>query len=179
MPTIKVGTTEVCITEVGAAERVKSGCMNDIETRLIRPDELALAAGLRERMTREIQGDEVTDLDPQMRDRFVEFYRERLASGTSATFVAEREGALCGLASVYKLVNHRSEIFKQPSAYVSNVYIDPALRRRGLGTTLTQLCIDWARENGCVIVRLRTSEMGRHVYAAMGFEQSDEMEFPL
>jgi GNAT superfamily N-acetyltransferase len=153
--------------------------MSDVVTRTIRPDELGLAAGLRERMTREIQGDDASDVDPHMRERFVEFYRERLAAGTSATFVAEREGELCGLASVYKLVNHRSEIFKQPSAYVSNVYIDPALRRRGLGTTLTKLCIDWARANGCVIVRLRTSAMGRHVYAAMGFEQSDEMEFPL
>jgi len=153
--------------------------MSDVVTRPIRPDELGLAAGLRERMTREIQGDGATDVDAHMRARFVEFYRERLAAGTSATFVAERDGALCGLASVYKLVNHRSEIFKQPSAYVSNVYIDPALRRRGLGTTLTQLCIDWARENGCVVVRLRTSAMGRHVYAAMGFEQSDEMEFTL
>lgn len=116
--------------------------MTDIVTRPIRLDELRFAAELRGRMTREIQGDDEADIDPHMRDRFVEFYRERLAAGTSATFVAERKGVLCGLASVYKLVNHRSEIFNQPSAYVSNVYVDPALRRRGLGTTLTQLCID-------------------------------------
>jgi GNAT superfamily N-acetyltransferase len=152
--------------------------MTDIVTRPIRPAELGFAAELRERMTREIQGDEA-DLDPHMRERFVDFYRTRLAAGTSATYVAERDGVLCGLASVYKLVNHRSEIFKQPSAYVSNVYVDPVLRGRGLGTALTQMCIDWARENGCVIVRLRSSAMGRHVYAAMGFAQSDEMEFPL
>jgi GNAT superfamily N-acetyltransferase len=93
--------------------------------------------------------------------------------------VAERDGALCGLASVYKLVNHRSEIFKQSSAYISNVYVDPQLRRQGLATALTQMCIDWARSNGCIVARLRTSKMGRHVYAAMGFVQSDEMELPL
>jgi GNAT superfamily N-acetyltransferase len=152
--------------------------MTDVVIRAIRPEELGDAAALRERMTRELQ-DEEEELDPHMRDRFVEFYRARLAAGTSATFVAEHDGALCGLASVYKLVNHRSEIFQQPSAYVSNVYVDPALRKRGLGTTLTQTCIDWAKANGCVVVRLRTSTMGRHVYAAMGFEQSDEMEYPL
>jgi GNAT superfamily N-acetyltransferase len=153
--------------------------MTDIVMRPIRPDELGLAAALRERMTREIQGGDTTALDPHMCDRFVEFYRTRLASGTSATFVAERNGVLCALASVYKLVNHRSEIFKQPSAYVSNVYVDPELRRLGVGTALTQMCIDWARANGCVVVRLRSSAMGRHVYAAMGFEPSDEMEYPL
>jgi GNAT superfamily N-acetyltransferase len=153
--------------------------MTDIVLRPIRPDELGLAAGLREKMTREIRGDERGAVDSKMNGRFVEFYRARLAAGTSATFVAECGGALCGLASVYKLVNHRSEIFGQPSAYVSNVYVEPLRRRRGLATALTQLCVDWAREHGCVIVRLRTSAMGRPVYAAMGFAQSDEMELPL
>jgi GNAT superfamily N-acetyltransferase len=153
--------------------------MTDIIFRAIRPDELGLAAGLREKMTRELQGDARGDADRQMIERFVEFYRARLAAGTSATFVAEGNGALCGLASVYKLVNHRSEIFGQPSAYVSNVYVEPKRRRLGLATALTQLCVQWARAHGCVVVRLRTSAMGRPVYAAMGFEQSDEMELQL
>jgi GNAT superfamily N-acetyltransferase len=152
--------------------------MTDIVRRPIRQAELGFAAELRDRMTRELQGDGAA-LGPQARARFVDFYSTRLAAGTSATFVAERDGTLCGLASVYKLVNHRSEIFGQPSAYVSNVYVEPDLRNRGLGTSLTKMCIDWARANGCVVVRLRSSAMGRHVYAAMGFEQSDEMEFPL
>jgi GNAT superfamily N-acetyltransferase len=153
--------------------------MSDIITRPIRPSELGLAADLRERMTRELNGDDSAPIDRELHDRFVEFYRTRLAAGTSATFVAEQGNTLCGLASVYKLVNHRSEIFGQPSAYVSNVYVEPQQRRRGLATALTQSCIDWARAQGCVIVRLRTSKMGRHVYAAMGFAQSDEMELLL
>jgi GNAT superfamily N-acetyltransferase len=153
--------------------------MTDIAIRLITPPELGLAADMRERMTRELQDDENAPADHQLHDRFIEFYRTRMAAGTSATFVAERGDSLCGLASVYKLVNHRSEIFRQSSAYVSNVYVEPQQRRRGLATALTQRCIDWAREHGCVIVRLRTSKMGRHVYSAMGFSQSDEMELPL
>ncbi|HKW44007.1 MAG TPA: GNAT family N-acetyltransferase [Candidatus Eremiobacteraceae bacterium] len=153
--------------------------MNDIVTRLIEPEELGLAADLRERMTREIQGDGDESYDPRIHDRFVDFYRARIAAGSSATFVAEHAGALCGLASVYRLVNHRSEIFDQPSAYVSNVYVKPQYRRRGVATTLTRMCVDWARARGCVVVRLRTSAMGRNVYSAMGFVQSDEMELPL
>jgi len=153
--------------------------MTDIVLRPIRPDELVLAAGLREEMTREIKGDGDSAIDRQMHERFIDFYRARLEAGTSATFVAESGGALCGLASVYKLVNHRSEIFGQPSAYVSNVYVEPRRRRRGVATALTQLCVEWARAHGCVVVRLRTSAMGRPVYAAMGFAQSDEMELPL
>ena len=153
--------------------------MTDIAIRQLRPPELDLAAEMRERMTRELQAGDIDPADPHVHGRFVEFYRARLAAGTSATFVAERGGSICGLASVYKLVNHRSEIFGQPSAYVSNVYVEPEQRRKGLATALTQRCIDWAREHGCVVVRLRTSKMGRYVYAAMGFEQSDEMEMPL
>ncbi|HEY5095187.1 MAG TPA: GNAT family N-acetyltransferase [Candidatus Eremiobacteraceae bacterium] len=157
----------------------KIGRMTDIAIRLITPPELGLAADMRERMTRELQDDENAPVDRQLHDRFVEFYRTRMAAGTSATFVAERGDSFCGLASVYKLVNHRSEIFRQPSAYVSNVYVEPQQRRKGFATALTLRCIDWAREHGCVIVRLRTSKLGRHVYAAMGFSQSDEMELPL
>lgn len=153
--------------------------MSDIVMRPIHPAELGLAADLRARMTRELQSDGEAPVDPQMRERFVEFYRARLAAGTSATFVAESSGSLCGVASVYKLVNHRSEIFKQPSAYVSNVYVVPPKRKKGLATALTQMCVDWARAQGCVVVRLRTSEMGRSVYAMMGFAPSDEMELPL
>ncbi|HKW45379.1 MAG TPA: GNAT family N-acetyltransferase [Candidatus Eremiobacteraceae bacterium] len=153
--------------------------MNDIVTRLLEPEELDLAADLRERMTREIQGDGDEGYDPRTHDRFVDFYRALIAAGNSATFVAEHAGALCGMASVYKLVNHRSEIFDQPSAYVSNVYVKPQYRRRGLATTLTRMCVDWARARGCVVARLRTSSMGRNVYSAMGFVQSDEMELPL
>ena len=153
--------------------------MNDIVTRLIEPSELGLAADLRERMMREGRGDRTAVPDGRMRDRFVEFYRARMASGNSASFVAERAGAPCGVASVYTLVNHRSEIFGQPSAYVSNVYVEPKFRRQGIATALTHKCVEWARARGCVVVRLRTSDMGRHVYAAMGFVQSDEMELPL
>jgi GNAT superfamily N-acetyltransferase len=157
----------------------KSRGMTDIVLRPIRPHELDVAAALRERMTRELSDDSIASGNPQLRVRFVEFYRARIEAGTSATFVAERDDSLCGLASVYKLVNHRSEIFKQPCAYISNVYVDPSLRRQGLATSLTQMCVDWARSNGCVVARLRTSKIGRHVYAAMGFVQSDEMELQL
>jgi len=130
-------------------------------------------------MTREIDGEAIAPQDPRLRERFITFYQARLAAGTSASYVAEASGSVCAMASVYKLVNHRSEIFGQPSAYVSNVYVAPEQRRRGLGTALTRMCVDWARDHGCVVVRLRTSKMGRPVYAAMGFEQSDEMELLL
>ena len=70
----------------------------------------------------------------------------------------------------------KSDIFARQSAYVSNVWVEPAHRRKGIAAALTRMTIDWARSKGCEVVRLRSSQMGRPVYASLGFEPSDEME---
>jgi GNAT superfamily N-acetyltransferase len=97
----------------------------------------------------------------------------------AALFVAEADGRPIGVAAVYLLKNHRSDIFARQSAYVSNVWVEPAHRRQGIATALTRDAIDWARAKGCEVVRLRSSQMGRPVYASLGFTPSDEMELRL
>jgi hypothetical protein len=44
---------------------------------------------------------------------------------------------------------------------------------------ITLATIEWARANGCVVIRLRASEMGRLVYRSLGFTPTDEMELRL
>lgn len=153
--------------------------VDDLLIRPIELRELSAAAALRERMTRELSATGSPPENPGWHIAFERFYSSRIAEGSAATYVIADGDTLVAMASVYRLINHRSEIFAQPSAYISNVYVVPELRRRGLASRLTQACVAWARENGCVVARLRSSQVGRPVYTSLGFTQSDELELPL
>ncbi|MFI5388466.1 MAG: GNAT family N-acetyltransferase [Candidatus Eremiobacterales bacterium] len=141
--------------------------------------EIDIAKDMRHEMILELDGRDADESYPGWRERYVEFYASQMARGYAALFVAESEGHPLGVAAVYLLKNHRSVIFARRSAYVSNVWVEPAGRRKGIASALTRMTIEWARSKGCEVVRLRSSRMGRPVYSAIGFTPSDEMELRL
>ncbi len=98
-------------------------------------------------MIREIDGIDLDERRPGWRDRYTAFYGDGMAAGTAAVLFAEDDGAFAGMACVYVLRNHRSEIFSEPSAIVSNVYVPPERRRQSVGTALMRAAVDWAREH--------------------------------
>jgi predicted GNAT family acetyltransferase len=62
---------------------------------------------------------------------------------------------------------------------IVNVYVEPAYRRRGLARALTEACLDWCRQHTIHMVILHASDAGRPVYAALGFEPTNEMRLVL
>jgi shikimate kinase len=44
---------------------------------------------------------------------------------------------------------------------------------------LTQLCVDWSREQGIKVVTLHYSDAGKTVYEGLGFTTSNEMRITL
>lgn len=62
---------------------------------------------------------------------------------------------------------------------ILNVYTDPDYRRRGIARTLMQTIIAWCRREGFARVTLHSSDDGRHLYEALGFEPSNEMRLNL
>lgn len=156
--------------------------MHETAAATIRPltdDEIGIAEDMRHTMIRELDGRDADAFYPGWRERYVEFYRSRMERGHAALFVAEKDGLPVGVAAVYLLKNHRSVIFARNSAYISNVWVRPEHRRKGIAAALTRATIDWARSKGCEVVRLRSSRMGRPVYSGIGFTPSDEMELRL
>lgn len=141
--------------------------------------DLPVAQDLRAAMIRELNGTDPDATHPAWRRRYDEFYSRQLAADRAALFLAESDAQPIGMCAVYLLRNHRSEIFGFQSAYVSNVWVEPAHRRTGIASTLTRMAIAWAKEKGCEVIRLRSSTMGRPLYAALGFLTSDEMELRL
>lgn len=150
-----------------------------IRYRTITTDDFPTALELRAAMVRELSGEDPDMTHPGWRRRYEEFYGSRMAADEAALFFADEGAETIGMAAVYLQVTHRTSIFSQPSAYVSNVFVDPAFRRRGIAAELMQRTIAWAKAKGCANVRLRTSSMGRPLYASLGFVQSEELELKL
>jgi len=156
--------------------------MASVESEVIRPyrgGEIPALLEMRRSMTLELDGEDLDLVYPGWRTRFATFIGELADAGRTTFFVAERDGRPVAMGGVYVLRNHRSEIYGQPSAYITSVYVPPELRRKGIARRITQAAIEWARERGCVVVRLRASATGRKVYETLGFSPTDEMELRL
>lgn len=141
--------------------------------------DIPIAQDMRAAMIRELNGEDPDRTHPGWRERYQRFYAEQIAAGDASFFIAESDAEPVGVAAVYLLRNHRSGIFGYQSSYVSNVWVRPEHRRQGIASELTRMTVAWSKEKGCEVVRLRSSSMGRPVYAALGFAPSDEMELRL
>ncbi|MGH7764235.1 MAG: GNAT family N-acetyltransferase [Candidatus Dormibacteraceae bacterium] len=56
------------------------------------------------------------------------------------------------------------------SGWVANVFTAPSMRGRGLGRLLTSTVIKRLREAGCQTILLASTDLGRPVYDALGFQ---------
>jgi GNAT superfamily N-acetyltransferase len=64
--------------------------------------------------------------------------------------------------------------------YVTNVYVEPALRNQGIGSALLRQAVRWAREQGFEFLIVWPSEESRRYYERLGFAPSGEaLELPL
>jgi GNAT superfamily N-acetyltransferase len=141
--------------------------------------DLPLAVELRARMMEELNGVSPDANGSDWRTRFAEFFRRRIEDGSGVLLLALRGSMPIGVAAVYLPVTHRTEIFLQRAAYVTTVYVEPDSRRTGVASQLMRLAMQWAKERGCVVVRLRPSSIGKPLYDSLGFEPSGELELRL
>jgi ribosomal protein S18 acetylase RimI-like enzyme len=63
--------------------------------------------------------------------------------------------------------------------YLWGVYVEPEHRRQGIARRLTQATTDYLASIGCTHAVLHASPPGRPVYAALGFEATNEMRLKL
>jgi ribosomal protein S18 acetylase RimI-like enzyme len=99
-------------------------------------------------------------------------FLDHLAFDDAAVFVAEDEGAVAGVAclSIRPRLN-----LAQPEAWLSELYVDPAHRRRGLARALVDACVAEARRRRCRRVVLEAAHPradGHAFYESFGFEHT-------
>lgn len=98
-----------------------------------------------------------------------EVVREHLAHADARVFVAEVDGSPAGVASLW----FRPRLnWTTPEAWVPDLYVDPAYRRRGAARGLLDACVAAARERGCHRLVLESGHEraeAHELYRAYGF----------
>jgi ribosomal protein S18 acetylase RimI-like enzyme len=96
----------------------------------------------------------------------------------STCFVCELNEEIIGMAFIV-LSGNPTEIFQSNWSYIRFVSVHPNHSGKGIGKYLTQLCIDFAKQNKEQTVVLHTSEFmnkARHIYESLGFTILKELE---
>jgi ribosomal protein S18 acetylase RimI-like enzyme len=72
-----------------------------------------------------------------------------------------------------------TEIYDESWCYIRFVTVDPEFGGNGIGKKLTEICVEFAKQNDEKIVALHTSEMMNkaiHIYEKLGFKILREIE---
>lgn len=125
---------------------------------------------------RQAMWDEMNPQQPSnaaFREATFVYWYEQLAGEHAAGWVAEVEGGTVGMALVL-LHQHPPRPFGPiRRGYVTSVYVAPKHRCKGHGRALMEAIIAWGREQGLQRLELRSSDDGRELYQAVGFESQE------
>ena len=113
-------------------------------------------------------GRPAVDVDPSHQRTVV---LEHLANPAGAIFVADGNGKLAGCASFW--IRPRLN-WTTPEAWVPDLVVLPAYRRRGFARALLDACVTEARHRGCHTLKLESGDDRQEahaLYAANGFER--------
>jgi GNAT superfamily N-acetyltransferase len=102
---------------------------------------------------------------------------EQLASGEYLGWLVEHDGVPIAGAGVllHQYYPSVGNLRGRPTAYILNVFTDPAHRRRGLARWLVEAILAWCATNDIPRVSLHASEAGRSVYEQLGFVSTNEL----
>ncbi|MEZ4800893.1 MAG: GNAT family N-acetyltransferase [Flavobacteriales bacterium] len=98
-----------------------------------------------------------------------ELYTELIESATC--FICELEDEVIGMAFLVSK-GHPTELFDETWSYIRMVGVHPNFSGNGIAKKLTEMCIEFAQEDGENFVALHTSEFmeaARHIYQGFGF----------
>ena len=96
----------------------------------------------------------------------------------STCFICEKSEEIIGMAYLISSGNP-TDFFKEDWCYLRMVGVHTEHGGKGIGTRLTNMCIDLARANGEKTMALHTSEFmdaARHIYESLGFKRAKELE---
>jgi len=143
--------------------------------RRLLPSDLAMVCAHREAMFLEAGGDPLSL--QTMTEHFRPWLQPRLADGRYYGFVlldGEQPVAAIGLMSI-DWPPHPAHPCRDQRGYVLNVYVAPSHRRLGLASKLMRLAEAEFTRRGLGFAVLHATEVGRPVYAGLGWAPTAEM----
>jgi GNAT superfamily N-acetyltransferase len=131
--------------------------MTNVVVRAIKmSDEPEILALVREEMTALESIDARFKLRHDAMARYTTYLRERTREVDSAVFVAELDGRVVGLGVAS--IRPQSTLFEPArTGYISDLLVDPSVRRRGVGSLLHERMTKWFRSLGLDVVRLHVA----------------------
>ncbi len=108
-------------------------------------------------------------------DRFRDFVRRALVSGRWSIWVAELDGRLVGNIWVH-LIDRVPRPYGDTAVwgYVTNVYVEPEVRNRGLGGMLLDAGVEWGRYVGADRLIVWPRGGSNSLYERHGFGRTAE-----
>ena len=149
--------------------------MNTVRIRRATLADLPLLLGYRRAMAEEMEGADEVAVN-RMIAALEPYLRTAIAEDRWHAWIAEPGG--CGSVEIVQWVPGRLDPTPR-RAWIHSMYIEPSLRRRGIGRELTQTIIAWSRERGFEWIYLHASDEGRPLYESLGFVPSSEMRLKL
>lgn len=128
------------------------------------------------------------DMHPDLRKRelddadraFRAWARRGMTAGEYRSFVAESGGRAVASGGLWlQPVQPRPGWTKGRLPYLMGMYTEQGWRGKGIARRIVQAAMAWSRAHGYPRITLHASEMGRPVYARLGFERTWEMRRPL
>jgi GNAT superfamily N-acetyltransferase len=149
------------------------------------PDDAPMLARHRVEMFREMGRVGSGSLGTELRDAAERQLGEWLAAGHYVGWLAEpasRPGLAVGGAGIHlrpmlpRPGRDGQALETGPEAYVANVYVERAWRRRGVASLLMEYVVGYARERRLRVVTLHATPEGRPLYERIGFRPTNEMK---
>jgi ribosomal protein S18 acetylase RimI-like enzyme len=113
-----------------------------------------------------------------MSEAFQAWLLPRIESGGYFGWFAEADGQVVAGLGMMILDWPPHPLHLEPMrGYILNVYTEPEWRGRGLAKRLTLLAMEAARERGLNLTILHATEMGKPLYAKLGFKTTNEMQW--
>jgi GNAT superfamily N-acetyltransferase len=145
------------------------------------PADLDVVAALRLEFLAEHRGVDPMTFTTEFRATTSEFLRRHSESGTSRSWLAERDGDAVGVVTMLVLdLAPRPEDVSGLEGYIINMYVAPRHRRQGLGRELLTACRGEADQSGLRRLLLYATDDGAPLYERAGFRHNERwMELPL
>lgn len=155
--------------------------MDNLTVRFAQPDDATALAGLRWEFRAEDDGEEPVVSHDEFVRQYAAFFLAGLTSGARAHGIAEADGTVVGHLTclVIPLVPRPCRI-DDGCGMITDNYVRPAYRNRGIGGALMRFMLDWARGRDLETIIVWPSDRARAFYARHAFaERTEIMELVL
>lgn len=107
-----------------------------------------------------------------LRENCLAYFEKALAEDTCDAILAWEQGEVIGTGLIFYYDAAPSVLnVTGKEAYITNIYVAPEHRGKGMARTIVTTLIDKAKVRGRTIVQLSATDMGRPVYKKIGFTE--------